>query len=163
MDTEMTMDEVSPKGNNSKRHWLSMGGIGIYLFILIIGLVITTLSDYLSYLCSGRYFGISVFARDLCSGWPMLLFDSMIPALAAMLSAFLLRKCSPVFRFFPMVAAYSLIVFVNLVTPRDTGPGLFIYFVFLPCIIPAVIAALSIIFFIGDCISRRLQAKLQKA
>ena len=163
MVTEMAMDEVTPKGNESKRHCLSMGSWGIYLFILIIGLALPTLSDYLSYLCSGRYLGISVFARDLCDGWHLLLFDSMVPALAASLSVFLLRKCSPVFRFFPTVAAYSLIVFVNLAMPRDASPGIFIYFVFLPCVVPTVIVALSVIFFIGDCISRRLQTKMQKA
>ena len=53
MDTEMAMVEVTPKGNDHKRHWLSMGKSGIYLFILIIGLIIPTISDYLSYLFSG--------------------------------------------------------------------------------------------------------------
>ena len=168
MDNEMNMDEVTPKSNVSKKHWFSMDRGGIYLFIFILGLFLPILCDYLDYLFSDRYLGISIFARDLLlslrsNGCGLLLFDAMIPVVSALLSVFLLRKCNPVFRFFPTVAAYSLILFVYLASPRDVGPGIFIYCIFLPCVIPAVIAVLSIIFFIGNYISRKLQRKIQKA
>ncbi len=168
MDTERIIDEATPNGNVSKKHWLSMDRGGIYLFILILGLFLPILFDYLGYLFSDRYMGISIFARDLLlslrsGGRGLLLFDAMIPVASALLSAFLLRKCSPVFRFFPTVAAYSLILFVYLALPRDTGPGIFLYLIFLPCVIPTIIALLTIISFIGNCISRNLQRKLQEA
>ena len=164
MDTGMTMYEETPKGNVSKKHWLSMDRGGIYLFILILGLFLPILSDYLGDLFSDRYLGISYFARD----WLIFLRSSgcgllLCPVASALLSAFLLRKCSPVFRFFPTVAAYSLILFVHLALPRDIGPGIFLYLIFLPCVIPTIIALLTLIFFIWNCISRKLQRQLQEA